>query len=138
MTTLSFSAGLTLSADNTGMTEIEEVVEMSEVEQTNSETEVTHFGSTAKEFIATLGEGSDVDITCNRILTSNTMQQFLITAVANKSTVDFELAMNDGTNTETLSFSLAMKKKGWTPSMEDANRIVFSGRITGAVTSAIT
>lgn len=139
MSTLAFGAGLTLNVfDASGnYTAVEEVREVSGVEITNSEAEVTHFASTAKEFISVLGEGGEVEITCNRILSSNTNQEYILDGVEGQLTRQFQLVQTDGTNTETLSFTLAMKKASWTPAIEDAQQITFGGRVTGSITSAI-
>ena len=136
---MSFTSGLTLSRGDGATTEVftavPKVISMGGLGAANSQIDATTWDSTAKEFISGLAEGQEVTIEANRVL-SDVTQEALIADVVAKLNRNFELAMTDGTSTETLSFTLAMLSWNINPANEDKHTLTVTGKISGAILRA--
>lgn len=116
------------------LTEIEEVIDVSEFGASNELIEVTNFDTTQgeKEFIGGLAEGDEFTVECNMLTGSSTHQAFLRDDKGN--TRLFRLA-SDQTSPET-RFTGSCVNMGWkvTPSLSEQNKLVYTFKITGAIT----
>ncbi len=104
--------------------------------KTNPLVDVTDFDSTAKEYIGGLADGNEISATFHYDAASATNTQLaqLRTAVDNKTNVNLQVVVTDGTNTDTYEF--AVVPLSWTlgGGPEDVATLEFSLKISGAIT----
>lgn len=116
------------------LTEIEEVLDLSEFGDAVELIDVTNFDTDAgqKEFIGGLAEGDEFTVECNYLTGAATHQAFLRDDKSN--TRLFRIA-SDETSPET-RFAGSCVNMGWklTPSLTDQNKITFTFKITGSIT----
>ena len=133
-----FKGGLTLNLGSSGSpttySELCEAVEIGGFGKTNSLIDVTSFCSPGndREYIAGLADGEEVTLNLNYI-TNNANQQSVRTSVDNGETRDFQIVMDDGTNSETFTFAAVCLAWTLNPSFDDANRVAFTLKITGGI-----
>jgi hypothetical protein len=113
-------------------TTIAEVLRCGPIGSTNTEVDVTNLDSTAKEYIAGLADGNNVEFDVNWIA-GNTQQTSLRTSQAAGSTVNLRMVWQTSPNTNAqfdlvlLTFDIAET----TPEQQVMASI--SGRITGSI-----
>ena len=138
MGTSAFRGNVTLARGDGAGTEvftvIGEVLITGEFGVTASEIDVTNWDSgNWREMIGGQWDGEEVTIECNSVL--NDAQQIALEGDLGK-TVNFELAMNDGTTTKTRSFSAVVKSVKDAPSNDDQHKLNIVLKQTGAQTIA--
>ena len=115
-------------------TTIAEVRSLGDFGQENDLVEVTHFLSTAKEYIFGLADGVELPVVVNYIPTDTTHVASLA-AQATRTTKNFKLKLS---TSPIFTFSFAALIKGWrlplTPN--DAGQMTFNLKISGAITGA--
>lgn len=137
--TSAFVAGVTLklgaSGSPTSFSNLCEAVSISGIGKTNSLVDVTNFCSAAgtREFIAGLAEGEEVSFEMN-YLPGDANQQSLRSSVNSQETREFQLAITDGTDSETFTFFGVCLSWVLTPSIDAQNQVTFSVKITGDIT----
>lgn len=114
-------------------TAIEEMQSLSGLGQTNELVPVTHFASTANEYIAGMADGSEITVQCN-LVQGATVQGTVLTKVKAKESGNVQIVITDGTTSETYSFAVAYL--GWTvePQVSAQNTISFTMKISGDIT----
>ena len=143
MSTSAFIKGWTFAYDADGLssgttfTTIPEVTEVSGLSETVELVEVTHFASTAKEYVAGLADGSEITITCN-FLPGNAPQQEMISGThsGKGTTNNYQFVCTDGTSTDTLTFAAVNIGYEIAPSLDSQNQITYTIKVTGAITIA--
>jgi hypothetical protein len=117
---------------------LEEVNNLSGLGTTNPLVDVTSHDSSAREYIAGLGDGSELTIECNRVQTAGNNQDDLVSDVDNGTTSGFQITLTDESvspNTvKTYTFSAVCLSWVVTPSFDDKHMIEFTIKITGAIT----
>jgi len=140
--TAAFTGGLAVSRLNiSGSPEIyeaiEEVINLSGLGTTNPLVDATSHDSAAREYIAGLGDGSELTIECNRVQTSGNNQDDLVADVEAGTTSTFQIVLTDASvspNTVfTYTFSAVCLSWNVTPSFDDKHVIEFAVKITGAI-----
>lgn len=113
-------------------TTIAEVMRCGPIGSTNPEVDVTNLDSTAKEYIAGLADGNNVDFDVN-FLAGNTQQESLRTSQAAGSTVNFKMVWQTSplTNAVFDVVLLGFEMGETTPEQQVTASI--SGRITGSI-----
>jgi len=116
---------------------LEEVLSVGEVGETNETLDVTNFDSTAgtKEFIGGLAEGDEVSIECNYIAGA-TKQTALRAYVAAKTNSTALLTYTGSSPNELYSFAFAPISWKLSPSTSEQNKINFTIKVSGGVTVA--
>ena len=114
-------------------TTIAEVFRCGPIGSTNPEVDVTNLDSTAKEYIAGLADGNNVEFDVN-FIAGNTQQESLRTSQAAGSTVNLSMVWQTSPNT-TATFALVLLgfQMGETSAEAQVSATV-SGRISGAIT----
>ena len=139
MATSAFKGGITLKlGDGAGtevFTAIGEVIDLDGIGESSTEIDVTHMGSTAREFIPGMVTGNVVTARCSLVL-AQTQQDAIITDYKSGVERNFEVVIADGTTTRTGAFAMVLLSYGHTYSGDQSaqNQLEFSGRITGGVT----
>jgi hypothetical protein len=143
MATSAFLGSLTLLQVGNGLspqtfTTIGEGVTISPIAQKKDLVEVTHFQSTAKEFIGGLSEGQEITVTCNYI-PGNTQQNALIIAAATITAAkDFRYVMPSGGSNLKFSFSALVLGSSVGPTTPNtATQVTFTLKISGAIVGPI-
>jgi hypothetical protein len=135
--TSAFINGLTVKrgdgATSEVFTTIPELASISNFGKTNSLVDVTNFDSTAREYIAGLSDGTEIDMEYN-FLPGDATQQALITDVDNQTTRNLQIVITDGTTTKTYDFAVVCMSWALAPSFDDKNMLTFGLKITGAIT----
>jgi hypothetical protein len=87
----------------------------------------------SKEYIPGLADGAEFTLTTNYHM-SDEVRGAMMDDVDNKATRHFQVRFENGSPTETYAFSVACL--GWElqPSLTDPNRVVFTFKISGAIT----
>lgn len=113
-------------------TTIAEVMRCGPIGSTNPEVDVTNLDSTAKEYIAGLADGNNVDFDVN-FLAGNAQQESLRTSQAAGSTVNFKMVWQTSplTNAVFDVVLLGFEMGETTPEQQVTASI--SGRITGSI-----
>lgn len=113
-------------------TTIAEVMRVGPIGSTNPEVDVTNLDSTAREYIAGLADGLNVEFECNFVV-NNTQQQSLRTSQEAGSTVHLKLVWNSSPQASAaFNFVLLDFQVGeTTPDAQVSLRI--SGRISGSI-----
>lgn len=107
--------------------------------KTNPLVEDSSFDSVgAREYIAGLADGKE--ITMNQsFLPDNTEQKQLLAAVDNRTNVNFEIEVDNGTNDiVTFEFNAVPLEWDFAPSWEDKNNVAFTLKISGDITRTVT
>ncbi len=124
--------GLGSGASPQVYTTIAEVLRVGPIGSTNPEVDVTNLDSTAKEYIAGLADGNNVQFDMNWVQ-GNTEQQSLRTSVAAGSTVNLRMAWQTSPNTiAQFDFVLLTFEMGETTPEGQVSASV-SGRISGSI-----
>ena len=138
---MSFSGGLTLLMGDGAETEffspVSKIFNVPNLGMSYEMNKITGWDSETEEYQAGLGSGSEITIELNRVF-NESVQAELVAAVDNREIKNFRLGMNDGFSTETFSFTLALNEWSVLPSIESANAISISGKITKLITSVVT
>lgn len=124
--------GLGSGASPQVYTTIAEVLRCGSIGSSNPEVDVTNLDSTAKEYIAGLADGNNVDFEVNWI-SGNTEQASLRTSQAAGSTVNMQMVWQTSPNT-TAQFDLVLlgfEMGETTPESQVSASI--SGRISGSI-----
>lgn len=143
MSTSAFIKGWTFKYDADGLSGnstfnvIPEVTEVSGLSETVELVEVTHFASTAKEYVAGLADGSEITITCN-FLPGDADQQAMIsgTTTGKGTTNNYEFVCTDGSSTDTLTFAAVNLGYEIAPSLDSQNQITYTIKVTGSISIA--
>jgi len=116
-------------------TAIAEVIEYTGPEQTNDEFEVTHLGSSAKEFLAALKDNGSSDFECH-FKPSNTQHQGLFTDVAAGTVKNYKMTWSDPDSSPnpTITFAAFISNLSLNTPPNDSVKMSGSLRITGALT----
>jgi hypothetical protein len=116
-------------------TTVYEGTSISDFGQENDLVEVTHFQSTAKEYIYGLSDGVEVPLSAN-YNPSNATHVGLLADQTNKVTRNFKLRL---TSSPFLTFSFAALVKGWRLSFGPNNAVVMNWtlKISGAITGPV-
>lgn len=87
----------------------------------------------SEEYISGLSDGQEFTATTNYHMSDET-RNAMLDDVDNKATRNFQVRFENGSPTETYAFAAVCL--GWElqPSLSDPNRIVFTFKITGAIT----
>lgn len=140
--TAAFTGGLTVSRQNISVSPIayeaiEEVMNLSGLGTTNPLIDATSHASASREYIAGLGDGSELTIECIRVQTSGNNQDDLVADVESGTTSGFQIVLTDASvspNTvKTYTFSAVCLSWVVTPSFDDKHMIEFTVKITGAI-----
>ena len=111
---------------------IAEVLRCGPIGSTNPEIDVTNLDSTAKEYIAGLADGNNVQFDMNWVQ-GNTEQQALRTAAAAGSTINLQMTWQTSPNTiAQFDFAVLTFDMGET-TPENQVTASCSGRITGSI-----
>lgn len=113
-------------------TTIAEVLRCGPIGSSNPEVDVTNLDSTAKEYIAGLADGNNVEFECNWVV-GNTEQQSLRTSQAAGSTVNLQMIWDTSPQTSA-KFDLVLldfEMGETTPEQQITARV--SGRISGSI-----
>ena len=141
MVAQAFTGGVTVKqgsgASPQVWTLIEEVNSLGGLGTTNPLLDVTSFDSAAREYIAGLGDGSELTIECNRVQTAGNQQDVLVADIEAKLTETFQVIMTDTSvspNT-VVTYEFDAVCLGWNvvPSVDDKHTITFTIKITGAI-----
>tara|TARA_R100000951_G_scaffold23528_1_gene19720 strand:- start:8817 stop:9236 length:420 start_codon:yes stop_codon:yes gene_type:complete len=139
MSTNAYIKGWTFEIETAAATfsDFSEVTEVSGLGASTPLVDVTHFASTAKEYIGGLSDGSEISVTCN-FLANDTVQDALTGAGYNESGATFGLKFTttDGTNSIVYTFDVVNLGYEITPAIDDKNSIAFTFKISGAITAA--
>ncbi len=131
--TEAFRGGLTVSLHDGGdpgaLLAIEEVNDLGGLGLTGGTIEASHHGSVIREFIASLREGNDLTVICNKVNTANSAQLNFMAACDANATRQVEVALSDGTVTETYQFSVLCLHWNLQPAWDDKNSIEFATKI---------
>ena len=142
MTTAAFIGGFAFmigdGATSEAFTKLEEVSDFSGFGITNGLVRVSSFDSVNNhEFIAdALAEGAEISITCLRVHTAGSQQDFLKNKVKNKQTLNVKMTSTDGTTSKTFSYAVVALGFQETFSFEEANTITFTLKTTGDITES--
>jgi len=140
--TAAFTGGLSVTRLNittspNAYEAIEEPNNLSGLGTTNPLIDTTSHDSAAREYIAGLGDGSELTIECNRVQTAGNNQDDLVSDVENGVTSGFQIILTDASvspNTVvTYTFSAVCLSWVVTPSFDDKHIIEFNVKITGAI-----
>ena len=113
-------------------TTIAEVLRCGPIGSTNPEVDVTNLDSTAKEYIAGLADGNNVEFDVN-FIAGNTEQESLRTSQAAGSTVNLRMVWQTSPNTNAqFDLVLAGFQMGETSAETQVSATV-SGRISGSI-----
>ena len=134
-----FTGGITMSIEDTPgadtWTLIPGLISPPTLGKTNPLVDVTDFDSTAKEYIGGLSDGNEISATFHYDAAAGTNAQLvqLQTAVDNKTNVNIQVAVTDGTTTDTYEFAIV--PLSWTlgGGPEDVATLEFSLKISGAI-----
>jgi hypothetical protein len=112
-------------------TRIDECIEIPEIGEENPLVDVTYSDAVAREYIAGIAEGMEMDFSFN-YNSADTEQQGLIDDVKNKVNRNFQITVPAAT-TKTMSMTLTCLK--WSiESMFDKQQILhFKGKVSGGV-----
>ena len=113
-------------------TTIAEILRCGPIGATNPEVDVTNLDSTAKEYIAGLADGNNVEFDFN-FLSGNSQQDTLRTSTASGSTVNLKMTWLTSPN-QTAAFDLVLLNfeiGETTPDGQVTGKV--SGRITGTI-----
>ncbi len=94
--------------------------------------DVTHFQSTAKEFIGGLSDGQEFEVTCNYVATNATQLALIGFANTQSAAKNFRFYPGGGT----LKFWFAALVQGWSMGPTDSNtgnKIAFQFKMSGPV-----
>ena len=116
-------------------TSLPEVLSVSGIGQTNPLIDSTSFDSTAKEYIAGLADGTEVQVECNYIA-ANAAITGMLTNVEAGSTIYVKATYSGVFPSKTFTFSAVCLSYEVTPSFSDKNMIKFSLKISGSITRA--
>ena len=114
-------------------TALPEVLSVSGIGQTNPLIDATSFDSTAKEYIAGLADGTEVQVECNYIA-ANAAILALITNIEAGNTIYFKAYYTGSSPVKTFVFAAVCLSYEITPSFSDKNMIKFSLKISGSIT----
>lgn len=114
-------------------TALEEVQSISGLSETNELIEVTHFGSTAKEYIGGLADGSEVTVQCN-LVQGATQQQYVLARCKAKDSGNVQVVVTDGTTSEDYDFSVAYLSWSVEPQVSGQMTLTFTMKISGGIT----
>lgn len=137
MTTKAFLGKVFLAVGNGASPEVFtrycEMTTLSGLGQTNAQVDVTTFCSGGnKEYIAGLADGNVVTIEGNYD-PLNTIQNQLVADVKAKTTRNFEVQIDDDSPATNFHIALAMLSWDMTPSLSAANKVTFTGKISGDI-----
>lgn len=139
MSTSAFIKGWTFAYDADGSgaltayNPLPEVTEVSGLAETVELVEVTHFASTAKEYVAGLSDGSEITITCN-LLPGDSDQQEMVNGTSGKGTTNsYKFTCTDGTSTDIYTFNAVNLGYEIAPALDSQNQITFTLKVTGAI-----
>ena len=113
-------------------TTIAEVLRCGPIGSTNPEVDVTNLDSTAKEYIAGLADGNNVEFDVNYIA-GNTEQDSLRTSQAAGSTVNLRMVWQTSPNTNAQFDLVLLGFQMGETSAEAQVSATISGRISGAI-----
>lgn len=122
-------------ADPEVFTAIPKIIGFPPIGQTNPLVDVTNFDSATREYIAGLADGDQVDMSCI-LMPGNTVQSGLKADVVSKTNRNFQVVVNDGTDTMTFDFAMTPLMWRLGPSFDDKNTIEFQYKISGAITES--
>lgn len=114
-------------------TTIYEVTSIGDFGQENDLVEVTHFQSTAKEYIYGLADGVEFPVTVN-YAPANATHVAVLAAQAARTTKNFKLTLPSDAGSLTFSFSALIK--GWRLPLDpnEAGVMTFNMKLSGAIT----
>lgn len=115
-------------------TTIAEVLRVGPIGSQNPEVDVTNLDSTAKEYIAGLADGAEVEFEFNWVA-GNTQQQSLRSSTASGSTINLRMVWAQLSPNTTAQFDFVLKNFEMgetTPEQQVTARV--SGRISGSIT----
>ncbi len=113
-------------------TTIAEVLRCGPIGSTNPEVDVTNLDSTAKEYIAGLADGNNVEFDVNYIA-GNTQQDSLRTSQASGSTVNLRMVWQTSPNTNAQFDLVLLGFQMGETSAEAQVSATISGRISGSI-----
>ena len=140
-----FSGGIQLSRLNITTSPhayevVDEVMSVSGLGKSNPLIDVTSFDSAAREYLAGLPEGQEISVEAVRVHTASNKQDNLISDIDNKLTSGFKLTLTNTLTSpnlvKTYTFSAVCLSWVINPSFDDANKISFTLKISGAITVA--
>ena len=140
MSTSAFIKGWTFAYDadgsggNTTYNPLLEVTEVSGLAETVELVEVTHFASTAKEYVAGLADGSEITITCNLLPGDSDQQEMINGSSSGKGTTNsYKFTCTDGTSTDIYTFNAVNLGYEIAPALDSQNQITFTLKVTGSI-----
>jgi len=113
-------------------TTIAEVLRCGPIGSTNPEVDVTNLDSTAKEYIAGLADGNNVEFDVN-FISGNTQQESLRTSQAAGSTVNLRMVWQTSPNTNAQFDLVLLGFQMGETSAESQVSATVSGRISGSI-----
>ena len=113
-------------------TTIAEVMRCGPIGSTNPEVDVTNLDSTAKEYIAGLADGNNVEFDVN-FISGNTQQESLRTSQAAGSTVNLRMVWMTSPNTNAQFDLVLLGFQMGETSAETQVSATVSGRISGSI-----
>lgn len=140
MTTKAFVGKVFLEVGNGASPEVFtrycEMTSLGGLGQLNSLVDVTTFCSGgSKEYVGGLADGKEVTVEANFDAT-NVTQNALIAAVKAKSTINFEVVVEEDSPATVFSFAGAMLGWEMAPSISAQNKVTFTFKISGDITIA--
>jgi len=141
--TAAFLGGLTVNRQDVSSSPnvyeaIEEVFGLGGLGTTKPLVDVTSHDSSAREYIAGLGDGSELSIECNRVHTASNNQDKVIVDVEAGANVNMQIILTDESVSPNLTktYTFAVTPLSWlvTPSFDDKHTITFTMKISGAIT----
>ena len=137
MATNTYKSGWTFKYTNADspetFTALEEATAISGLGEVSELIEVTHFASGgSKEYIAGNLDGSEFTVECNQVNTASSKQEDV--RGDKGTTVNVEVEATDGTTAVTLNFAVVVLGYEFNPSPDDVNKVVFTFKISGAIT----
>jgi len=136
-----FTGGITMAIEDTPgsatWTVIPGLTSPPSVGKTNPLVDVTDFDSTAKEYIGGLPDGNEISATFHYdAAATNTQLVQLQTAVNNKTNVNIQVIVTDGTNSDQFDFAVVPLSWAINGGPEDVATMEFSLKISGAITQS--
>ena len=119
---------------------IPEVSDVSGVGESKPTVDVTHYASTAREYIAGLAEGNEITVTCNRVHSSPDVQAQIIDLCKNGYNRNMRITITDQSvspNTSRVyTFMASCLSWNTTPPVGDKVMLTLGFKISDAVTIA--
>lgn len=133
-----FTGGITMAIEDTPAsgtwTVIPGLTSPPAVGKTNPLVDVTDFDSAAKEYIGGLPDGNEISATFHYdAAATNTQLAQLQAAVDNKTNVNIQVVVTDGTNSDTFDFAVVPLSWSLNGGPEEVATMEFSLKISGTI-----